>query len=393
MASQDEKVAIQNWLADEVSPAVAQFANDDRFVHAANWPLNILVDGSGNLLRRRIAKLTNICASLNADFSVKSSAPFELPVSGGVEVAEKKKCSGSDQSSYLIDVLEQELVDPNDYWNPIHTTCPKQMELLGVTPLSDRVTRAFLARAEFSIESLNDYQGSIHCENQANEDSVASQIDTAKATAVEIRRCCLARLNGFDEACIILTQVYAAFARFVDLHWMAAGELGEQQEVLLAKEVLDPIVDMDAMDRIVWALSTVSNSLEELPDPDVAVENAVPLFNLVVDLSAKTIFWKGEQFEKQLSPGSWELFSVLLEARTLWNRPVGPLDLDSRNGNLKKLKVQKQRLVDSLGKQFPDLADAVVSDEKSYFLSIDQRQIVLFSRTLIERIYLLCGES
>ena len=130
--------------------------------------------------------------------------------------------------------------------------------------------------------------------------------------------------------------------------------------------------DLDAVDRVAWALSTVANELEQIPDPDQVIRHAASRYKLVVDFSAKTFFWKCEEFKEELSHSNWELFAVLLEARKCWNRPVDHLDLRRRDGSLEVLKVQKRRLVSSLKKQFPDLANSIKSSGRSYKLSIDE---------------------
>ena len=66
---------------------------------------------------------------------------------------------------------------------------------------------------------------------------------------------------------------------------------------LTAKSVIGSSVDEDFLDRLAWTLSTVADELEQIPDPEFVVQHAVTRFKLVVDLSAKTFFWKGEEFK------------------------------------------------------------------------------------------------
>ena len=216
--------------------------------------------------------------------------------------------------------VETELVDANDYWNFNQFSWPRSLNSFGINVLGDRVTRCFLARLELRVDALRGCFNDTHCQN-APFGTEAEQISNVKSSLTEVRKYCLGRLNGFDEACVILTQTYVAFARLADPYWMKNSLVSAKPpRDPTAKTLLDPVVDLDAIDRVIWALTTVSRSLQELPDPEVVVLNAAACFDLVVDLSAKKFFWKGEKFLPQLSPVSWELFSVLVEAHRRWNR-------------------------------------------------------------------------
>ena len=353
------------------------------FANAANRPLETLLEGSNTRLRSKIRKLNEELARL-------SLAP---QIAGVFSVSSSQSVTSDrlDGDCGFVMAVEPELVDPNDYWDFNQSNCPRQIDSLGINTLGDRVTRCFLVRLELHIDALREYL--VNCQDQTFGNKTA-KIAQAKSAAAEIRETCLERLNGFDEASIVLTQVYAGFARFADPHWIRdSSTVVQLKETLLAESILEPIVDPDALDRVVWALSTVSKKLEELPDPEVIVEYAASRFELVVDLSAKTFIWKGDQFLSNLSPSSWELFSVLIEARKHWNRPVEAFDVDGKNGSYGKLKVTKQRLVEALHVQFPDLANSIIPVDKSYALSIDRSQIELFTRKVTEQIYRLCGQT
>ena len=367
-----DSVAIHKWLADDVAPLVIQFAADHRFELAANWPLDNLVDGANSQLRFKIQQVNDDLIGL-----ISKLGAF-LP-----------NCS-TDSTNQSVATCE--FVDPKEYWKRSDRFSKPDTRLYGIECLGDRITRSFLARLELTINELEKQL----LRQPVDAHVVVKRGDTAKLERVKakskaIARDCRKQLNGFVEASIILTQVYAEFARYVDLHWLPKDYAPEPGEHLWRNSTLDPHVELDVIDRVVWALSIVSRSLEELPDPESVIEEATLRYRLVVDLSAKTIAWQGEQLNRDLSPTSWELFSLLVEARKFWNRPVEPLDLDRRNGSFNKLKVQKQRLANSLHDQFPKLAEAIDSSEKSYTLAIDRNQIVVFSRRTTERIYRLCG--
>jgi len=369
---------IRNWLADEVSPAIFEFSKDYRFREAANWPLENLVKGSSNPLNLKVEKLHGELRGVLSKLGSMQKA-----------IGEHQRENSNPQ-----DTKERWLVDPKDYW--VFTNRPfadsKEMELYGVKSLGDRVTRSFLARLESTLDKLNEQLPRLSVETMSHSDKqIAGKIERLSSKAKNISQECREQLNGFVEASIILTQVYSAFSRFVDLHWLPKDYAAELQESALANSIFQPTVDLDAIDRIAWALLVASQTIEELPDPEAVVKNAASRFKLVVDLSAKKNFWLGNQFTDRLSPTSWELFVLLVEARKYWDRPVEPFDLDSRNGASKKLKVQKQRLVDSLRNQFPGLAEAIISCEKSYSISIDRNQMEVFTRSTTERISRLCG--
>ena len=250
----------------------------------------------------------------------------------------------------LDGLIDKGLVNPDDYWASNETSCSRKVNPLGVTALGDRVTRLFIARLDYCALELSRILNRIHPEyRRAPRTEVVAQISEAKSKATAIRGQHTGKLNNFDEACVVLTQVYAGFTRHSDLFWLPNENLSNQHQAdLLAQSILEPAVDLDAVDRVAWALSTVANELEQIPDPDQVIRYAASRYKLVVDFSAKTFFWKGEEFKEELSHSNWELFAVLLEARKCWNRPVDHLDLRRRDGSLEVLKVQKRRLVSSL---------------------------------------------
>ena len=385
LAEQAKSIAIRNCLADDVAPIVHKFADDGRFVDAANWSLDTLADGSRSKLRSTLKELQEQLRKTALQSSSISSVANDPSVTV-VEKATPAITSGLQTSAFT-----SPLVDPDDYWAPIKTAYDEELKLIGLSPLGDRVTRACLARIEFCLKNLGNFKTNAAFPWASTENVVRSLSDNVEPAAQKIRGQCLACLNGFGEACIILTQVYAAFVRHVDLHWIANAPT--PQGSLIAKSVIGSSVDEDLLDRLVWALSIVADELEQIPDPECVVQHALTRFELVVDLSAKTFFWKGEEFKESLSPANWELFAVLVEARKHWNRTVDHPDLRAREGSLKVLKVQKRRLVSSLKKQFPDLADAIKSSGRSYEFLIDRDQIEIFTRKTTESIYRLCGQS
>lgn len=365
-----DPVLVHNWLADDVAPLVVEFASDPRFKLAANWPLDNIIEGANSILRRKIQQLNDDLAGL-------------MPKLGTL-LASYSVNHPTNQPS----PIECRFVDPKDYWTCSDLALKPGAGQYGVECLGDRITRSFLARLELTINDL-DRQPVGSQETVKSGDS--AKIERVKAKSKAIAKDCRKQLNSFVEASIVLTQLYAAFARYVDLHWIPKDYSPKPHECLWPNSTVDPLVGLDVIDRVVWALSIVSKTLEALPDPEAVIEGAALRCKLVVDLSAKTIMWQGEELERDLSPTSWELFSLLVEARKVWNRPVEPFDLDRRNGSFNKLKVQKQRLANSLNSQFPKLADAIVSSEKAYTLTIDRNQIEIFSRSVTERIYRLCG--
>lgn len=329
------------WLRDDVAPLVAEYVVRPKFRDLAGWsirafrpaadtPARRQVDATAEALVRHARLLRGALRSRRVAAAVAAAPPLrlideEVMVTGsGVprinrtphEVARLPGLSG--QVEAIAEPFWSDLVDPADYLRPRggwllreqpgeHVTAGEFVVALNpeLHAIGDFVTRCLFRRVEVLVAILEDVgrtilscsrslgRGAPKCLSQ-----LAPDMGLLRDTVRQLYTACLPDAEAaVRDACVILTQVYAAFHPAPDVGW-----LGLDDEVVATgqgtlRHRFASVRSRELPERVAAALGDLRRLYaNELPG-QAALDEAVGRGGLVLITSPCTAYWKAKRLD------------------------------------------------------------------------------------------------
>lgn len=336
---------VRLWLTDDVCPFLHKFARRQRFREEASWPLRVLAPGAQTTERQlveRIDKAIVKCArSLSEPARLKTirrRLETLLPPRPTV-VHEKVRVSAEgsrrievqtetvDELPVLLSQLDSvarrfwtDLVCTDDYfepsggWNSPGLPRGHAGEFVvslnpELHPGGDFVSRCVIRRVEVLREILHKLLvpmcracregGGV--QNKQRAEDVEQTWQSFTDLDSELRDRFLIEIGQPQrDACVLLTQVYAAFAPRPELFWLGLSEelIRHGRGPIRFRITSDRSVELT--DRIAAALTQVASLYDECQPGQSALEEAVATGGLVLRDNPPTLYWEGEK-----QPADW----------------------------------------------------------------------------------------
>jgi hypothetical protein len=360
-AALDEETSdrAERWLRDDVCPVFAELARSRSFRLAVLWSCEHLTAGADSHERRLIEKADRAlveCAKLLICATLAEAADES---GGQLDAGGRIAIRGSDRTALQL-VAERPWLDlalAADFFHPFcelglrnpdhaHTIAFREQGELRV-PLGDYVSRCMLARVDYwklLLDRIWDHVFHFRSEPATCPNHLRNRLFETRMTldqsVQQLRAACSAGPEVQQrEACVTLTQVYAAYAPSPDLGWLGFSHTVESGRAAIIRscvrrpgfmqvgqrngagmiEIVDckraSLCDPEVLRRIAASLGDVV-SLYRLPeDPDERIEWAVSRARFVlVDRAPRAVWWDGKSVaseEWDSNPIEWNLLWTL----------------------------------------------------------------------------------
>jgi len=393
------------WLANEVCAVVEELIPSKSFQLLARWSVDRLSPGVHTNERRLVEAV---------DQAIVRGAT-EL---AGAMAGRPSQLVEYEQARFIAGRPWFDLVCPEEYFHAErglhflhshseHTAAFQARQELRV-PLGDYVLRSMLARIDYWKSILARIWNRVFHPTDRGDDLAQHPRERLFAAHVELDQaierltsaCCAGSERSRREACVILTQVYAAYSAAPNLSWlgcppgfgMAHRDLirscvrrrGERLTAARDRHGLlqirnrehSSLCDPEVLRGVAGALSDVSVLYEMPEDPDDLVDWAKDRARLVmVDRSPRSVFWQGKAVDEAAwdeRPKEWNLLWTL--ASNL-GRPVDQAMLMAAGTH--PIKSRRNRLTKMLNSALE--LDALVESIRSqgYVLRLKTDEVIL----------------
>ena len=426
------------WVEDDVCPVVEAYRHRPAFMDHAIWPLRALARGAGTAERdlidavdaglvrsarsllalagqqavhRRLRALNPATPQITAEAVVVGGAGarrvdvhWEAVDRLPLEIAQVEQIAGRFWS---------DLACGHDYFAPMGGWMerPEGEEGGGATepagsratpgefvldlnpalhPVGDFVSRCLLRRVEILFGLLETFRRKCLHAVQSVGLVAAGRVDVVDAE----RQCWQALSDGVQalnqacfsgpearrrDACVILTQTYAAFGRAPDLVWLGLPADVVAFGATVLRHRFTNQRNGDMMDRIAAALGDLRDLYEGGPPQQSAIDEAIARGGLVVIEASKEAFWELQRIDQSWRehPACWKLLRQLAAVARVQGA-VKEGDLYPDSGARSKLPTTVSRLKKLLP---PSLGSRIrpVHGERRYRLELESHRVDLFN--------------
>ena len=360
-SSLDERISdrAEAWLRDEVCPVVEEVLQNPSFRLAARWSMDHLTPGVNTSVRRFVealdASLVRYAAAL-AD--VTSPEAVAIPTSRAHAVIGRPEYEMIELVAgrpWFDLTIAEEFFEEHRGLNLCDPSSKHESDFArGFAPcmtLGDSIVRAFLVRVEYWKTRLDRIWFAVIHQLMATSDqgdraverATLAKIDSESAIEQVTRACRSGNEVRRREACVVLTQVYAAYSAVPNVDWLdgppgwaeanrglvrlcirrpgKTAVVGRDSigSLTVGEGRIVSVCDVDVLRQIARALGDVA-SLYELPaDPDDLVDWAKDRARLlVVDRSPRAVYWEGNVVAEE----RWDQHSR--EWNLLWTLAIQP---------------------------------------------------------------------
>jgi hypothetical protein len=329
---------VRLWLTDDVCPFLHKFARRLRFREEASWPLRVLARGAQTAERQLVERVDAAivkCAKSISELArlktIRRRLETFLPPRPRI-TREDVQVSGDgckridvqtetvDEIPFLLSQLDSvarrfwtDLVCADDYFEPrggwnSPGQPPGQSGVFIVSfnpelhPGGDFVSRCLIRRVEVLHEILHNlfvpmYQA---CQEGTRFQRRAAEIEqdwqSFTDLASELRHKCIPEIGQpRRDACVLLTQVYAAFTPQPDLFWLNLSEEVIRHGKATFRHRITSGRNVELADRIAIALTQVASLYEECQPGQSAFEEAIAAGGLVLRDNPPTLYWEGKK--------------------------------------------------------------------------------------------------
>ena len=326
------------WLQDDVCPLVDNYARRPAFREHATWVLrqlrpNVLtaerqeVDAvEGALIHSAIA-LTKLISKrrlrtrLGELFPPQDWIVEETVRVGGesIQPISQKRAPTDEllleiaQVTQVSKLSENYLVNTNDYFEPQpefvaaeHGRLLQRGDLIvALNPelhfVGNFVVRCMFRRLELMLQVLDSLRRKVLKAQEsightyrdlATLTEAWAELQSAHATLR--KRHLTGDEHQLRDSCIILTQLYAAFAVAPDLVWMGLAMEQVNRGVAALSQRITSLHNGEVFERIALAVSDLKRLYEAGSPGSAAMEEAIAAGGLVINEQARVVFWAGE---------------------------------------------------------------------------------------------------
>jgi hypothetical protein len=358
-ASLDEETSdgAERWLRDDICAVFAELASNRSFRLAVRWACDHLAAGANSAERRLVEAVDRALVRCGQELASVTRADPNDTSHEELSRADRVAISRSDRATIELMAGRPwlDLVCVGDLFHPMCELClriPNPDHTHGFrergelrVPLGDYVARCLVARIDYWKSFLDRIWIETCCGRRGSENwaqGLRNRLFEAKVTldqsVEQLKAACRGGIQSQRrEACVTLTQVYAAYAESPDLEWLglprgsASGHRGlirscvrRRGEILIGERdqaglvrIVDreraSLCDPEVLQRIAASLEDVLFIYQVPEDPDDLIDWATERARLVlVDRSARAVWWDGSNVAK----GMWD--SHLPEWNLLW---------------------------------------------------------------------------
>ena len=413
------------WLSHDVGRVVDELSRRPTFREHAGWVIHSLRNGSNSEERRVVdrlesalqdaakgyAKLLNnprITAQLHACFPPRShnvgetveirsdSAPRVLKRRVGLidesemEMSQLRHFSNQGSNEYALVRIDDYFEPQQGYvqdQNGTHIQAASHIVSLNpeLHPVGNFVLQSANRRLDESLRLLTtirrkvatairelrrEYAGQKLVE--AAWDRLQSELHVYRATFQSGQK------NDLRNACIVLTQIYAAFHPAPDLDWLGLPDRLIQNGKVVLQHRIQGFRGGELFERVNGALIRLQRLYEDGAPLLSAFEEGVASGDLVLISDERTLYWEGSPvlFAAHTHHKSWELLLPLVKkARTggfVTERDVFGERITGRSGMAMRMQRLKELLPGSLRKLI-----LPGPDPRTYRLQIERHRIHL----------------
>jgi len=415
----------ETWLRNEVCPVFPELARNRSFRLTVRWSADHLGRGANTDERRSVEAVDLAlvqCARELAAMTVAEARETSVDPQDG-----PFRAVINHSNRAILDLIASrpwlDLVCCEDFFHPAcelclrvpnidHTTAFRGRGELRV-PLGDYIERCMFARIDYWKSLLDPIWNDVFHRRDIQQNwsqetrnrlfdakiTMDSTIDGLKAA------CCTGPKRQRREACVALTQIYAAYARVPNLEGfgLPPGLLGQDGGVIrtcvrrrgnmtivqrapdgpleLVDTVPASLCDPEVVRQVAAALHDVAPFYDLPEDPDDLIEWANDRARLVmVDRSPRAVFWEGGEVaagEWDQHPRDWNLLWVLAGQP---GRPVDKMMLMSPDQH--PIKSRRHRLSQILDKvlDLDGLIDTVRG--QGYRLQLSAEEVILMRESV-----------
>jgi hypothetical protein len=413
------------WLRDDVGKLVDGLARRPAFREGATWPLHVLGRDSKSVERKVVDNLetallnaAKTCTKMLGNKRVysqltKSFPPRQLIVGESIEIGGTEEPKVLSRQSGLFDELELEasqirclakqdakalaLINLGDYFEPrqefVRTAEGERIQvgthIVSMTPELHPVGNLILQSADRRLEVHLQLLTSIRRKigratrelGRAYRDQEASQAaweELQKHVKLFRRTFQSGPKNAIRNACITLTQIYAAFHPAPDLEWLGMPENAVEEARGILQQRIHGYRGGELFERINDALIEVRGIYDDSDSAASVREQAIANGDLVVIKAERVVWWdcKAVSFSTPSSRAAWDvLVPLVTKARFggfISEQDVFGEKVTGRSGMPMRIQRLKLKLPISLRKLIIPGPEA-----RSYRLDLERRRIHL----------------
>jgi hypothetical protein len=412
---------LQCWLRDDVAGWLGEFVQRASFREQARWPIRTLGRGANTPARAEVEAVDAVlvaCACALQALGKKATvrerlqalavdtvvAKEEVLLGDGPPRVLRRDTESVDRLPLLLSQIDwiaerswNDLVCVEDYFEPAggwaeQTRPPKQPGEFVVAlnpelhPGGDFVSRCLCQRVEGLRDILGDARGLwLKASNapgvQAGPgwEEAEQHWQALKEQSEQLRRTCLQSVQQpLRDACVLLTQVYAALRPRADLSWLGLSDRAIQRGAVVMGHRLLQACQGELLERLAASLGELRRRYPNDEDGQDARERAIAAGGLVLIGQPPQAYWEGKLIPVEWTryPALWRFLSQLaekgrrgslVEAKHLYGDGSAPSALGTVFGRLKKkVPVSLWRLI------------TPGAPKQTYELKLDRDRIHLF---------------
>jgi hypothetical protein len=364
---------LEAWLLNDVCSVVADYAKRPRFREQAAWPLEKLRVGTDSAERQlldpfdhALVKCAKALTKLAANAPIASVLKEICPPTEAI-VREVIRITGGNsrrvgaekgtvntlaiEASQVRAIAERfwtDLVCQDDYFEPRGGWMRKSPEGRGqagefivslnpeLLPVGNLVVRTMLRRVEILFSLVDSFRNkclaAIARATRRYPAQLKAQNDAWESLEVAYRSLQEGMRDApaaqICESCIIMTQVYAAFAQSPNLQWLNLPEESIRTGAQGLRFRLTHSKGLEIVERIAAALGDLRGLYAGARPNLSAIEEAVASGGLVVVQVPREAYWAGDRIDADWhgSDTSWKLL-VALAKKAVTESQVGEADL------------------------------------------------------------------